>query len=36
IPFKGKKAKGVDFLGKPVEFDVENNILHLKQGRIQA
>jgi len=30
IPFKGKKAKGVDFLGKPVEFDVENNILHLK------
>ena len=30
IPFKGKKAKGVDFLGKPVEFDVENNIFHLK------
>jgi len=30
IPFKGKKAKGVDFLGKPIEFEVKNNILNIE------
>ncbi|TES91139.1 MAG: hypothetical protein E3J87_08395 [Candidatus Cloacimonadota bacterium] len=30
IPFKGKRARGVDFLGKPVEFKVKNNILNLE------